>query len=427
MQKVIIICYYWPPAGGPGVQRWLKFVTYLPEFDIAPVVYVPENASYAISDTALVNEIPKDLKIIKHPIFEPYHLASLISKKNTERISSGIIQKQQKQSLMEKLLLWVRGNLFIPDARKYWVNPSTRYLSKIIKEEQIQTVITTGPPHSIHLIGQKLRQKQKIRWIADFRDPWTSIGYHTKLKLSKSSQQKHQQLEKMVLNEADHIITTSQTTKDEFSKLTNKPIEVITNGFDGERLRPPLDIKFTISHIGSLLTDRNPECFWQAINELCEEDERFKTRLNIQLIGVVGEGVKESVAHYGLTDLVSFVGYLPHEEVLFRQAKSQILLLLEINAEETAGIIPGKLFEYLNAARPILAIGPKNWEVAHIIKETNSGQCLVSGDKSTVKDVILSYYRAYDKNELNSTATGIEKYHRRELTRALAKTITWES
>ena len=389
MQKVLIIAYYWPPAGGPGVQRWLKFVKYLGDYNIEPIVYVPENPTYPITDTSLLNDIPDAIRVLKQPIFEPYGLASIFSKKKTRRISSGIIQKKKKQSLLERTLLWLRGNLFIPDARKYWVKPSIKYLSKYIEDEKINTVITTGPPHSIHLIGLGLKQRLNLEWITDFRDPWTSIGYHKKLKLSSVAQKKHKKLESLVLNTADKIIVTSATTKKEFSALTQKPIEVITNGYDEELATCKLDDKFTISHIGSLLTDRNPEKLWKVLAELLSENVAFKDHLQIQLVGLVGKEVLAAIAKYGLSSFTKELGYISHDEVVQLQPKSQVLLLLEIDSQETKGIIPGKLFEYLNAKRPILAIGPKDWEAAKIVKETNSGIGLVANDEIALKNVLL--------------------------------------
>ncbi|MGB5668372.1 MAG: glycosyl transferase family 1, partial [Maribacter sp.] len=197
MQKILIITYYWPPAGGPGVQRWLKFVKYLPEFGIEPVVYIPENPTYPIIDDSFTLDIPKGIKIYKHPIREPYHIARIFSGKKAKRISSGII-KAKNQSVLEKIMLWVRGNFFIPDARINWVKPSVKFLTNIIEIENIDTIITTGPPHSVHLIGHGLKELLGIKWIADFRDPWTSIGYHKKLKLTKNSQRKHRELEHRV-------------------------------------------------------------------------------------------------------------------------------------------------------------------------------------------------------------------------------------
>ena len=177
-KKILIITYYWPPAGGPGVQRWLKFVKYLPDFGIQPVIYIPENPTYPIVDENLVKEVSDKAIILKHKIFEPYQLASFLSKNKTKKISSGIIPNQKKQSFLDKTFLWIRGNLFIPDARVFWVKPSVAYLEKYILENNIDTIVTSGPPHSLHLIGLELKQKLTLKWFADFRDPWTTIGYN---------------------------------------------------------------------------------------------------------------------------------------------------------------------------------------------------------------------------------------------------------
>ncbi|MEO9511637.1 MAG: glycosyltransferase family 4 protein [Flavobacteriaceae bacterium] len=426
MHKVLVIAYYWPPAGGPGVQRWLKFVKYLKDFDVEPIVYIPKNPNYPILDKDLAKEIPEGIQIIEHPIREPYALASILSKKKTKTISSGVIQ-EKKPSFVEKILLWVRGNFFIPDARKLWVKPSIKYLSKIIEQEGIKSIITTGPPHSMHLIGLGLKKLYQIQWVADFRDPWTSIGYHSKLKLSEASQRKHKALEKNVLNTADKIVVTSNTTKKEFEQITKKPIKVITNGFDAINQETELDTGFTIAHIGSLLTRRNPTHFWKVIKELIDENEDFRKQLKIQLIGVVGEEVLETIKQNGLQPYVDQLGYLTHEEVLKAQQKSQILLLLEIDSEETKGIIPGKLFEYLNAGRPILAIGPSGWEAGGIVEKTNAGARFTQEETTRIKDLLLTWFNSYQKGRLNLSPKGIQQYHRKELTKELANFIAWES
>ncbi|MER3373742.1 MAG: glycosyl transferase family 1 [Allomuricauda sp.] len=422
MQKVLVITYYWPPAGGPGVQRWLKFTKYLPEFGFQPIVYIPENPSYPIIDDDLEAEVPKGIQILKQPIKEPYGWAGLLSKKKTKTISSGIIQEKDP-SVLEKVLLWIRGNFFIPDARKLWVKPSIGYLAKVIADEGIQTIITTGPPHSVHLIGLGLKEKYSIQWIADFRDPWTSIGYHKKLRLSKTSEKKHKKLEAEVLTSADKIVVTSHLTKQEFEGITDKPIKVITNGYDDELTPIPLDSKFTISHMGSLLTGRNPIALWKVIKELIQENEAFKNALQIQLAGVVGEEVLQSVREFGLESYVKPLGYLSHDTVLEIQQKSQLLLLLEIDSEETKGIIPGKLFEYFNAKRPILAIGPEGWEAGSLVERTKSGSVCVQYDAACLKNVLLDWFGSYQKGELRCDSKGVEQFHRKALTESLAKFI----
>jgi hypothetical protein len=326
MRKVLVITYYWPPAGGPGVQRWLKFVKYLSDYGIVPVVYIPENPNYPIRDNSLIDEVPEGIKIYRYPIKEPYRLASIVSSNKTKRISSGII-KTNNQSLLEKAMLWVRGNFFIPDARKNWVKPSINFLSEIISSEAIDTIITTGPPHSVHLIGQGLKQRHQLRWISDFRDPWTSIGYHKKLKLTRSAKEKHKQLERQVLNEADAIIVTSKTTKKEFQGLTRVPIHIITNGYDLKvNESTALDTKFTISHIGSLLSGRNPANLWTVLSQLTQENEAFRNKFELHLTGVVSQDVLDNIYGHGLQPYVHLVAYLTHDEAIKRQRESQVLL-----------------------------------------------------------------------------------------------------
>ncbi|MCK5443766.1 MAG: glycosyltransferase family 4 protein [Maribacter sp.] len=423
MQKVLIITYYWPPAGGPGVQRWLKFVKYLPDFGITPVLYIPENPNYPIVDESFVNEVPKGITIYKHPVREPYGLARMFSGKKAKRISSGIIQTEN-QSLIEKVMLWIRGNFFIPDARKNWVKPSVKFISGILENQNIDTIITTGPPHSVHLIGYHLKQQTGIQWIADFRDPWTSIGYHTKLKLTIKSQQKHKRLEHLVLNTADKIVVTSKTTKKEFQGITDKSISVITNGYDSNHKGSvSLDSKFTISHIGSLLSGRNPENLWKVLAELILENEQFARNFKLQLAGVVSDDVLHSIYASGLKDNMELIGYVSHKEALKIQQESQVLLLVEINSKETTGILPGKLYEYMAARRPILAVGPSDWDANAIIAETKSGAFFDYFSETHLKNVILEWFDDFQNNSLNTDSTGLEKYSRRELTGELSKLL----
>ncbi len=419
--KVLIIIYYWPPAGGPGVQRWLKFVKYLPDFGIQPIVYIPDNPTYPIVDNQLVSEVSKEVIILRKTIFEPYQLASFFSKNRTKKISSGIIPNTKKQTLLDKILLWIRGNLFIPDARVFWVKPSVQFLKQYIQENAIDTIITSGPPHSLHLIGLELRNKLNVKWLADFRDPWTTIGYHKDLKLSHYAERKHKKLEKIVLNTADTIIVTSKTTKSEFQQLTNKPIEVITNGFDVEKVEKQMsDTKFSIAHIGSLLSARNPKILWQSLKEVIHEIPEFRNHLEIKLIGTVSQEVLETISQFGLNPYLNNLGYVSHQEAIKHQRKSQVLLLIEIDSENTKSIIPGKLFEYMVSERPIIAIGPLGSDFASIIIETNTGVFADYTEKEKLKATILNYYNQFLTGNLQSHAVGLQHYSRKNLTEKLA-------
>lgn len=423
-KKVLIITYYWPPAGGPGVQRWFKFVKYLPEFNINPVVFIPKNPNYPIIDESLASEVSKDITIINHPINEPYKWAGFFSNKSSKTISKGIIFDNDEQSFMEKVMLFVRGNFFIPDARVGWVKPSVSFLLDYIKKENIETIITTGPPHSVHLIGLQLKQKLGVKWLADFRDPWTTIGYHKQLKLTLASKTKHKSLEKQVLNNADQIIVTSFVTKKEFQNITNRPIKVITNGYDDEvAVDFNMDNKFTLSHIGSLLSKRNPEILWQVLKDLVNENADFSKDVQLNFVGFVSKNILESIRNFNLSNYIYEAGYVSHKEAIKTQKESQVLLLIEVDSEDTKCIIPGKLFEYMVSNRPIVAIGPKDSDVEKIIKETNTGHYFNYADYESLKRIILEHYKAFQNKTLQSHPIGLQKYHRKALTESLANLL----
>ena len=425
MKKVLLILYYWPPAGGPGVQRWLKFVKYLRDFNIEVVLYMPSNPSYPLIDESLVAEVSKDIKIYTQPIKEPYRWASLFSKKKTADMSSGVLGSS-KNSLLSKIMLFVRGNFFIPDARKSWVEPSINYLKPILEKEGIETVITTGPPHSLHLIGMGLKKLMYIRWLADFRDPWTKIHYQDKLYMSSWANKKHQKMELKVLQSADAITVTSPTTKKEFETITAKPVHLITNGFDTVYKDDiELDNYFSLTHIGSLLSERNPTVLWTALAGIIDENPNFKKDLRLVFVGKTDQMIISELENYGLAENCIDIGYLPHSEAVSYQLKSQILLLLESYSSKVAQIIPGKLFEYLSAKRPIVAIGPQSWDVDVILANTNAGTSYTFDDCNSLKNDILTYYRLYKQGKLTLDADDIAIYHRRALTEKMSK-VLWE-
>ena len=298
------------------------------------------------------------------------------------------------------------------------------YLKKYIQENNIDTVITTGPPHSLHLIGLELKEKLNVKWFADFRDPWTTIGYHKALRLSDYAAKKHKNLEHKVLNSADTIIVTSKTTKVEFEAITNKPISVITNGYDIENVeKQTLDTKFTLAHIGSFLSDRNPRFLWECLVELLKEVPEFKSHLEIKLIGAVSQEVLDAITEFDLKNYLNLLGYVSHNEAIAHQKKSQVLLLIEINSEDTKSIIPGKLFEYMVSNLPIIAIGPQGSDFADIIKETNTGVFFDYSEKAKLKSVILDFYNQFLEGNLQAHGVGLQQYSRKNLTRELAQLI----
>ena len=423
LKKVLIVSYYWPPAGGSGVQRWLQFVKHLPEFGWTPIVFVPSNPIYPVLDPSLNDDIPPDIQVIKHPIIEPYRIANMISKR-TKSIAKGHIQSPEKQNCIDKISLWIRGNLFIPDARVLWVRSSAKKIGKIIIKNNIQTIITTGPPHSVHLIGMRVKKKFGIHWIADFRDPWTSISYHESFYLSKLSRKKHERLELKVLSSSDHIITTSKSNAEEFRKKTTQPISTITNGFEPIKNRSyTLDNTFSIAHIGSLRMYQNPRVLWKCIKKIAYKNSVFKEKLLIKLIGEVSEDVIRELKNYNLLGNTKLFGYLSHSESRKYQFTSQLLLIISFPWEHTKGIIPAKIFEYLNAKRPIIALGVHGGELQQIIEQTQSGQFFSTNDEEGLTTFLEKSFDLYLNKNLISNPIGIEKFHRKNLTKSLAEIL----
>lgn len=424
-RSLLIISYYWPPAGGPGVQRWLKFTTYLLQMGYDINVIVPENPDYPVLDESLVSEVPQGLQILKVPIFEPSRLLSSLSRKRTKNLQRGIIRKEQ--SFIERAIIWARGNLFVPDARIGWKQKVVKTAADYLQQNPNATLITTGPPHSVHLSGLALKKKfPKSKWLADFRDPWITIGYHDKLKLGNSARKKHKNLESAVLKTADRVVVTSPHTCHEFEQKTAKPVTVVTNGYDiqpNEQIEQPAG-KFKLSHVGTLLSDRNPQVLWDVLSELCEEKSEFCDDLELHLAGNVSEEIISSIESRLPSDVLKRHGYLSHDDAVELMIESQILLLIEIDSEITKAIIPGKLFEYLASRRPIVALGPADADIEQIIKNNHAGCYFRYQEHQSLKTEILRLYNLYKtgKNSANSNDS-FRDYHRSQTTQLLAVEI----
>lgn len=420
MKKVLIITYYWPPAGGSGVQRWLKFVKYFRDFGIEPIIYTVKNPNYGIEDSSLENEIPNNIEVLKQTIWEPNNIFSLFKKDYKE--TSGFLNKNP--SLFGKIAQYIRANFFIPDSRKFWIKPSVKFLKKYVSKNNIDTIITTGPPHSMHLIGLNLKQQLNIKWIADFRDPWVEIDYFHHLPLTKNAKYKHRVLEREVISNANAVLVVGKTMKKKFKKWNNN-VYVITNGFDDEENKQEyeLDTKFSITHIGLMNADRNPTILWEILSELVEENKEFKNDFQLNLIGKIDESVKSSILKFRLNKNVNLIDYVPHNEVINYQKKSIVLLLIINNVPNSKGIITGKIFEYLMANRPILAIAPTDGDLAEIIKNTDAGFVIDFDDKAKLKKNILELYKKFKQGNLIVKNKNISQYHRRELTNNVAEVI----
>ena len=429
MKRVLIITYYWPPSGGSGVQRWLKMSKYLPEYGWQPVIYTTENAEYPIIDPTLEKDVCPEAEVIRRPIVEPYNFyKKFLGINKQEKVKVGFASESKKSGWKEKLSVWIRGNCFIPDARCWWVNPSVRYLKHYLEEHPVDAIISTGPPHSMHLIAMKLKKATGLTWIADFRDPWTEIDFYDELHLTRWADRRQHELERQVLTQADKVVTVGWDWARGLGRLGNRNVRVIQNGYDWDcsqdEERAPLSDEFTLTHLGVVAPSRNAPVFWQALQELKNEVEGFGKALKIKLVGQVDQSVIENLTSCGLMENTELVTQVPHDEVKRLQEASQVLLLLVNNTPNAKGILTGKLYEYLASRRPILAIGPENGDAARLIQETHAGMTVGFEDKDKMKEAIKNFYLQYLKHDLpNNTNSSIEKYSRKAFAKAYVELL----
>jgi glycosyltransferase involved in cell wall biosynthesis len=419
VKRVLIITYYWPPSGGAGVQRWLKFSKYLPEFGWQPVIYTPDNPDFSIKDESLLKDIPKKAEILQTKIWEPYSLYKSFSGKQSENANAGFFAGGKK-SWKQRLSIFIRGNFFIPDPRVFWVKPSIKYLENYLKEHPVDAIVSTGPPHSMHLIGLGVKKKfPHVKWIADFRDPWTDIDFYHELNLTSWADKKHKRLEAEVIKNADEVVTVSDNWAKDLEKNHHKNINVITNGFDEEDFinLPSINTsELIITHLGSINKDRNPHVLWRALSELKIENSESINSIKIHFIGQLDESVLQSVKEFDLENYVVHTKYLTHNKAIEEASKSTALLLLVNNTPNLMGIVPGKLFEYLALKRFIINIGPKEGNSSKIIEECEAGTTIEFEDIKAMKVVILSLV---DNNKPVENAS-ISKYSRKVLAKSIS-------
>ena len=427
MKRVLIISYYWPPSGGSGVQRWLKFTKYLPQFGWTPVVYTPENPEISSTDITLLKDISPKTEVLKREILEPYSFYKRISGKKEKKIEANFIAKRENRSFVEKLSLFIRANIFIPDPRMFWIDPSVKYLQKYLKENPVDLIVSSGPPHSMHLIAKKLSKQTGIKWIADFRDPWTEIFYFKHLKMLNCSRKRHRRLEQSVFDGADLLITVSDKIKSDFNRATQTEVEVITNGFDPEDFKEaskPKEVKndkFCLTHTGLFTQDGNPDNLWDILGKKAAKESHFKESLLIRLMGQTDATIIEQIERAGLKENCQNLGYVSHTDVVKWQQEASVLLLPLRKEPEAGGILTGKFFEYLASKREILAFGPIDGDLAKALKESGAGSIYNFEDRDGVAAAIERLYQEHRENRLQTIESNIEQYSRVTLTKRLAE------
>lgn len=418
-KRVLIITYYWPPSGGSGVQRWLKFAKYLPEAGWEPVIFTPENPDFDLVDETLLKEVSPQLEVIKFPIWEPYQLLDRIrGKKETH---PGRVLEQKEKGWIERAAIWLRANLIIPDPRVFWVKPSVKFLSDLVDAGQFQAIITTGPPHSMHLIGRDLKRKSGIFWLADFRDPWSQWEFLDKLPMQDYVKKKHKELEKSVLKEADLVTTISPTFQNDLYKIASRNIELLTNGYDSEDIPKefkPVEKKanrLKLVYSGIIDSIRNPMPLLHAMRE---EFKPLDEDVSFTFVGRVSDQIVDQINQDSwLKSHVHFAGYVTHEEVFDFYAKADALVLILTNTKNAQGNIPGKLFEYLSTNLPVIALGDPEGDSSKILTSIGADQVISHSDHVGIQVCLRKLFEA---NGESQEIASIDQYSRRNLSFQLA-------
>ena len=452
MKKVLIITYYWPPAGGSGVQRWVKFAKYLPQNGWQPVIYTPENPELNVIDRTLEDDIPEEAVVLKRPIFEPYGIYRRLTGKpggaGGEAAGKSVQGKAgaaggsevnpinaQKKSLGQKISLWIRGNFFIPDPRCLWIRPSVRFLRKYLREHPVDVIVSTGPPHSMHLIARKVAAETGIPWVADFRDPWTKMFYFKHLELSPWAERKHERLERSVLDGADVVVAVSPLVQEEFKEMTSTPVELITNGYDEDdfdeadkEMRVSEEVTgsenedcFNIVHTGLFAADGNPVVLWKVLAEIAAADGEFAAKLRIRLSGKTDKQIIEAISEAGLRKAIVSLGYVSHDEAVREQCGASMLILPLRREPEYRATLPGKLFEYLASRRPVLGIGQTDGAMAMVLSEAHAGMTCGWDDAEGIRKEVLRCWQLFREGRLDDNDEDIERFSRRRLTQQMAQ------
>lgn len=400
MKKALIFTYYWPPSGGPGVQRYLKFVKYLRSFGYEPIVVAPANGSFPYLDPSLEKDIPEGIKIILTKAVEPFGIYNALRGQKGKSVDVGMAVAKGKPSLFQRFSVWVRANFFIPDARKGWVPGAVEAGMDLIRTEKPDIMITTGPPHSTHLIGLEIRRKHQIPWIADFRDPWNQVYYNRDLPRMDWAQQKDRKLESRVIRSADAVVIVNEGIG---HKLASAPkrLELIYNGYDAEDFPPGEAVpteQFTIRHMGYLdATSLAPE--WvEAVRQLHEQEPGFSDDVVFEFIGKTGSNVPEAFKDAGIAHMLRLTPFIPHRDAVREMCRSCMLLLTIPIDPRNPNIVPGKVYEYMASRVPLLMLLPEGSEVEKLMSAIGRGHAFRYTDTEGVKEHLRSWYRNWKEN-----------------------------
>lgn len=426
MKKVLIITYYWPPAGGPGVQRVLKFAKYLPEFGWQPIILTVKKGEYPAIDETLADDIPENCKVYKTKSLEPNFLYKKFTGMDSDMSVPVAVLAEKDVNWKKKIANWIRLNLFIPDAKIGWIPFAVKQGKEIIKKEKPDIIFSSSPPPTVHLIAMKLAKWSGIKWVADFRDPWTKIYHYNRSKKNKYSLLLDKKFEQQVVNSADNLVTVSNNIPSLLRHDSKKNFAIIPNGYDeddflGLNILEKFD-KFTMAYAGKMNNQQNPRNLWIALKQLKESNSNFAENFQILFMGNIAPDVIKEIKKYKLDSYCKFTGHIEHKNMIENILKSDVLLLLIPDTQDNKGIVTGKIFEYMRAGNFILGIGPKNGDAAKILDDTKTGKMFEYEDMEGIKKEIKRVFENWQKgtrSEVNKEE--IEKYSRRKLTHKLTE------
>jgi glycosyltransferase involved in cell wall biosynthesis len=395
MKKALIITYYWPPAGGPGVQRVLNVVEHLPSFGWEPIVLTVENPSSPAKDESLIKRIPENCKVFKTPTREPFNAYKKLTGKDRNAALPKNIGTNAPASFKEKLSRWIRANLFIPDARKGWKNFLIKEGLKIIANEKPDVIFSTSPPHSLQLGAMALAKKSGIPWVCDLRDPWAEAYWETQMPKTPISRKKNLQLEYKVLNTASHITTVGNGIKDLLGPKTTRPVTVIYNGYrelDASFIKTD---KFEILHLGNISAMQYADTLYDALKQLPDE---IKQKVKLTFLGSVAEEHKEKIAQINDLD-IEYLSFLPYVQMAQRARQASMLFLPKLDSAYSKGLISAKLFDYLALRRPVIAITELGSDIGSILRMTDSGKSFLPDERLEMTHHIMKYIELWDKEK----------------------------
>lgn len=424
-KRILLLSYYWPPAGGPGVQRWLKLVRYLNQAGHHCVVITPEEPVAANYDKSLSSEVPAAVEVIKTKARDPFRFyQSLRGKKG--QITTGGIGLSGSPSFSQRFFRFIRANFFVPDARKGWNRYAFKAAQAVLRQHSFDAIITTGPPHSTHLIANRLKQSfPDIPWLVDLRDPWTNIFYNRVFPRTAWVRRKDRALETEVVQRADLVLTVSPGLKEEFANRAQR-IAVLYNGFDPQDIpRPSRDREgFHLAYTGNFKPNQNVPALWEALAELKEEEPSFANDLCIDLLGNVDPTVEDAIATHQLSEQSTQHGYQSHAAATQMMVDVAVLLFLVPQTKDNHLILTGKLFEYLGSGTALLSIGPPQGNAAQIIAECERGPTLDYSDKPAIKERLRSLYRNWQAGTLEKAShAAVQGYTRQGAAEKLVEFI----